>query len=383
MENLPDLETRIGHQFFDWMEKISWLKPSEDLYASELARDAGFDFAAEVNTPGGQKTLILIEAKHTIRPSDVDPLISKMWERYKENSFWSALRLAGISERTSPYLILAAPWLSPRTTRKISMKQDVGWFDLAGNAHIEFPGAYLHVEGIPNPFESKERTITWTSQHAQRVLRELLEPANIGRRWKQRDLASKNFSDVSLGTVNKVVKRLVESAYAEETPQGLRLTDPEGLLQDWARSDRPIHQAKRNYYTTLHGEGLQERLRELFSAHGSDSPDTAAPIALAGTSAASWFAPFLRTPSLCCYATPSGERALVNALQLQPADKGANVTVWITRRPDVFRHRIHLPNGLVTTSLIQTYLDLWVGGERSQEAAEHLLTHKLKPLWNE
>ncbi len=259
--------------------------------------------------------------------------------------------------------ILAAKWLSPRTTARIVAEGGVGWFDLVGNAHIEFPGAYLHAEGIPNPFKEKERTIAWTSQHAQRVLRELLAPDNCGRSWRQRELSTESFPNVSLGTANKVAKRLVDSAYAKETGKGLRLTDPAGLLRDWAGHYRPIHQSTRSYYTTLSGDGLQDRLRDLFESHRDSPPDSRATIALAGISAAVWFAPFLRSSLLCCYVTPAGERAMVQALELQPVEKGANVTLWVTPRSDAFRYRIHLPGGMTTTSLVQTYLDLCTVGE--------------------
>lgn len=83
------------------------------------------------------------------------------------------------------------------------------------------------------------------------------------------------------------------------------------------------------------------------------------------------------------YATPGGERAIIKEQELQPAEKGANVTLWITPSSDFYRYPIHLPNGITTTCLVQTYLDLQAGGERGREAAEHLLTQKLKPLWNE
>ena len=63
--------------------------------------------------------------------------------------------------------------------------------------------------------------------------------------------------------------------------------------------------------------------------------------------------------------------------------QGANVTLWVTPRSDAFRYRIHLPGGMTTTSLVQTYLDLCTVGERGREAAEHLLTQKLQPLWNQ
>lgn len=364
------------------MERVSWLKPSEDLHSTMVNPDLGFDIAAEVTTPAGERVLFLVLVKESIRPSDVATLVSRLRQRVESPEFRQRMGLAGFSNPDSrPYPVLAARWLSPRTAQRIADEQGVGWFDLVGNAHFDFPGGYLHAEGIPNPFESKERTITWTSDHAQRVLRVLLEPNHIGQSWKQRDLSMACFPNVSLGTVNKVAKRLIASAYAEETDQGIRLTDPEGLLRDWAANYRPIHQATRTFYTTLHGDTLQERLVKLFSDYRISPPDTTATFALAGSSAAVWFAPFVRTPSLCLYATPGGERVLIKELELQPAEKGANVTLWVTPRSDFYRYPIHLPNGITTTSLVQTYLDLQAGGERGKEAAEHLLTQKLKPLW--
>lgn len=293
--------------------------------------DLGFDFAAEVPTPSGEKVLFLVEIKKSIKPSDVAKLTYHLRRAAENPDFRKRMSLAGFSNTDSrPYLILAARWLSPRTAQRIADEQGVGWFDLVGNAHFDFPGGYLHAEGIPNPFKSKERTIAWTSDHAQRVLRVLLEPKHVSQSWKQRDLSMACFPNVSLGTVNKVAKRLMASAYAEETDQGLHLTDPEGLLRDWAAKYRPIHQATRIFYTTLHGDTLQERLEKICSDYRYSPPEPTATFALAGTSAATWFAPLVRTSSLCLYATPGGERALIKGLELQPAEKGANVTLWIT-----------------------------------------------------
>lgn len=383
-DHSEDFELQLSHRFWDWMEKVSWLKPTEDLYATMVEPSLGFDFAAEVATPSGEKVLILAELKKSIQPSDVVKLTHQLRRAAETPDFRQRMGLAGFSDTDARlYLVLAARWLSPRTVQRIADEQGVGWFDLVGNAHFDFPGCYLHAEGIPNPFESKERTIAWTSDHAQRVLRVLLEPNHMGRSWKQRDLSSACFPKVSLGTVNMVAKRLLAAAYAEETDQGLRLTDPEGLLRDWAAKYRPIHKSTRSFYTTYHGDALQERLAKLCRDYRSNPPDSIASFALAGTSAAIWFAPFVRNPSLCLYATPGAERVLIKELELQPVEKGGNVTLWTTPRADFYRYPIHLPNGITTTSLVQTYLDLWVGGERGKEAAEHLLTQKLKPLWNE
>ena len=383
-ENLPDLELQLSHRFVDWMERISWLKPTKDLYLPIMDPSVGIDIAAEVATPAGERVIFLVELKESIRPSDVAKLVSRLRQRMESSDFHKKMRSIDLSSPDArPYPVLASRWLSPRTVQRIADEQGVGWFDLVGNAHFDFPGGYLHAEGIPNPFESKERTIAWTSDHAQRVLRVLLEPKHVGQSWKQRDLSVACFPNVSLGTVNKVAKRLIASAYAEDTDQGLRLTDPEGLLRDWAANYRPIHQATRTFYTTLHGDALQERLVKLCRDYRISPPDSTATFALAGSSAAVWFAPFLRTPSLCLYATPGGERVLIKELELQPAEKGTNVTLWVTLRSDFYRYPIHLPNGITTTSMVQTYLDLHAAGERGKEAAEHLLTQKLRPLWNE
>lgn len=384
IEDVQNLESELSHRFWDWMEQVTWLKPTEDLYATMVDRDLGIDLAAEVKTPGGERIILVVEVKMKIQPSDVRPLIAKLRQCVDRPGFREGLANAGPFEPGARYYpILAARWLSPRTVQRIAEEKDVGWFDLVGNAHFNFPGCYIHAEGVPNPFSSKERTISWTSVHAQRVLRELLEPRNIGTHWKQRDLSMACFPKVSLGTVNKVAQRLVASAYAEETDQGLLLTDPAGLLRDWGAKYRPLQKATGSFYTTLHGDELTARLAKLCRDHRTDPPDTKATFALAGSSAAVWFAPFVRSPSLCLYTTPTGERALIEELDLQPVKKGANVTLWVTPSSDAFRYRIDLPNGITTTSMAQTYLDLQAMGERGKEAAEHLLTQKLKPLWDE
>ncbi len=322
--------------------------------------------------------------KQTIRPSEVRGIAERLRAMAGEEQFNETLRYAGdFDQSAEKYFVLAAPWISSRTTEVIRRETDFGWFDLAGNAHLNFPGAYLHAEGIPNPFKSKERTISWKSRHAQRVLRELLKPENMGLKWRQRSLSEACFPSVSVGTVNKVARRLIDFAYAEETDQGLHLTDPEGLLRDWAEHYQPIHQTTHSFYTTLHGEALHDRLRDTFQAHRHSPPDTRSSIAMAGTSAALWSAPFLRSSSLYCYATPSGERAMIEDLGLQATEKGANVELWITPRSGPFQDLIDLPNGVTTTSLLQTYLDLSASGERGREAAEHILSQKLLPQWNQ
>jgi len=65
-------------------------------------------------------------------------------------------------------------------------------------------------------------------------------------------------------------------------------------------------------------------------------------------------------------------------LQLAPVKAGANVIISEPKDDFIFQEAEEsLPN-IFCTSPTQTYLDLFVAGEREKEAAEHLLNHFLK-----
>jgi hypothetical protein len=112
-ENLPDLELQLSHRFWNWMERVSWLKPTEDLYATMVEPDLGFDFAAELDAPSGEKVLFVVLAKESIRPSDVATLVCRLRQRVETPEFRQRMGLAGFSNPDSrPYPVLAARWFS-------------------------------------------------------------------------------------------------------------------------------------------------------------------------------------------------------------------------------------------------------------------------------
>ena len=354
------------------METISWLKPTQDLLATLTGSNFHIDFAAGITTPGGEEVVLLVEMKQMLRPADVPSLADKL-ESYSE--------MSDFAEGSRIVPLVAAKWLSPRTQQELK-RAGLGWFDLAGNAHIEFPGVYLHVEGIDNPFKTKSHNIQWTSEHGQRVFRVLLDPKYCGHYWRQREIQEACVPQVSLGTVNKVVKNLVNEAYTVETTDGLLLRDPGGLLKQWAQHYSPFYQQARKCYTHLHGDALMESIREFCSGRENRFPTTETDFALAGLSAAKLFAPYVRDSTLYCYATPNAVEQLINQLDLQESPKGANVILWVTKQPDAFL-KAELIDNVYATNALQTYLDLWVGGERSREAAEFLYSQKLRELLEE
>ncbi|MEX2580582.1 MAG: type IV toxin-antitoxin system AbiEi family antitoxin [Verrucomicrobiales bacterium] len=364
------------------MEKISWLEPTEDLNATLVEPSDSVDFAAGIRVPGGETITLLVEMKESLRPSDV-PRVADQMRRYTGQGDFSErlyTRTGIRASRDRIVLLVGAKWLSPRTQEELR-RFDLGWFDLAGNAHIEFPGVYLHVEGVANPFKEKTPGIPWKSEHAQRVFRVLLDPGRRGHAWRQREIEEACVPKVSLGTVNKVAKKLVNEAYAEESEEGLVVRDASGLLKQWAQHYSPPYQRVRKFYTLLHGDALLDGLRDFCANRGNRFPSTETDFALAGLSAAKWQAPYVRDATLYCYGTPMAAEQLKERLELEESPEGANVIFWETAKPDPFLEAVEVSENLFATNPVQTYLDLSAGGERSREAAEFLFEHRLKQEW--
>lgn len=72
---------------------------------------------------------------------------------------------------------------------------------------------------------------------------------------------------VSVGQVSNVRKTLLDREWAAVGPDGLRLTVPRALLDDWRDNYEAPPAYQETYYTTLHGGELENRLRALIRAN--------------------------------------------------------------------------------------------------------------------
>ena len=111
----------------------------------------------------------------------------------------------------------------------------------------------------------------------------------------------------------------------------------------------------------------KRQVRELFNAIPQK-----AHVALASYSAAHWIAPYARTGTQFFYADRTGVGLLQKALELSSTAKGENVIVFRPKDEGIFSDLVEPVPGLRCTSPVQTYLDLSKGGQRGEEAAEHL-----------
>ncbi len=252
-----------------------------------------------------------------------------------------------------------APYLSEQS-QAVCREEGVGYLDFEGNARIAFDSVFIErkVEGKPDPERRALRSLF--KPKSARILRVLLNDPR--RAWRVTELAEA--AKVSIGLVSTIGSALRERDWADQSGQGMHLTDPSSLLDEWASNYAPPQGEEVRLYTHLHGKALAECLR------GSESKEGR--VVLASFSAADWYAPFVRQGTSYFYADEKGLATLQTLLDLSSPAKGANLVVRIPDEDGVLDDARVVAPGVVATSPVQTYLDLMISGDRGAEGASHL-----------
>ena len=261
-----------------------------------------------------------------------------------------------------------APYISP-AVRQLCKDRQVGYLDFAGNCLLQFSNVYIERSVAEVPPAARREINTIYKPKSARVLHLLL--SNVARQWKVQDLADK--SGVSLGQVSNIRKSLLERGWVSISKEGLKLTEPGALLDEWQTVYEGVKGQTDSYYTTLHGRALDDAIRHTLSREN----DYASSAILSSFSAADFIAPYTRTGKTYLYADEYGLKSVVEALGLKLAMNG-NVQITVPADYGPFLNTISPASDILCTSPVQTYLDLFVSGERGQDAAQHLREAKLQ-----
>lgn len=264
--------------------------------------------------------------------------------------------------------VFVAPYLSP-DARDLCNKNQVSYLDLEGNARIVFPGFFMLRSVASKPVSERRELRSLFKPKSAAVLRSLLR--SPARCWRVTELASASM--VSVGHVSNVCSNLLDRGWAERSDRGLFLVHPDGLLDAWRESYAPIAGARQSFYTPMHGDAFDAALR----VHGTALALDGLAI-LASFSAANWLAPYARTGTHFFYADQEGVERLRQCLNLSSAAKGENVVITVFDDLALFNDSVEVAPGIYCTSPVQTYLDLYVSGERAREAAEYLRQERLQ-----
>jgi Transcriptional regulator, AbiEi antitoxin, Type IV TA system len=345
------------HRAADALRQLLAQVPAIELLGIEheaYGSGRGADIVAHINA-FGRRHVLVCEVKSTGQPRHVRTGLLQLRDYMAHHA------QDGMPLFIAPYLSLDA--------QTLCREQGVGFLDFEGNARLIFDGVFIERQVASKPVAERRELKSLFKPKSAQVLRVMLrDPVHA---WRVSDLAQA--ADVSLGHVSNVRSSLLDREWAQVSSDGLFLSEPDGLLDEWRDAYEPPAGKGLTFYTTLHGSALEDVMRRAVNPHGGSGLAV-----LASFSAAHWLAPYGRTSTQYFYADETGLERLKSALKLSAASKGENVKVTVLKDYGLFRDTVEPAPGAICTSPVQTYLDLSDAGERGREAADHLRREKLR-----
>ena len=329
---------------------------SDISFINSINSDASFneskpDYIFHVETLLGRKKLY-VEIKDNGQPRYARALVEK---------------LSLFNETPENYWIFVAPFVSEKTGQLLR-ESGIGFVDFAGNCYISFEGVHIQKEGKKNPFLTKRKFKSLFKLKASRILRVLLSDPN--RPWKIEQLAKE--AQVSTGHVYNIKEELLDREWAHFDNKGLKLDEPESLLQEWCNEYQAEEKPCTNFYSLLAPSELETRIK-------MSCNDLKVRYALSGLAGAFRLAPFVRYHRVTFYLEDKIDE-LAKIMDLKSVTSGENVTV-ITPLDDGVFYNLDRIGEMPVVSPIQLYLDLNMLGDRGKEAAEFIFKQVIEPRW--
>ena len=303
----------------------------------------------------GRTIRYLVEEKHHLRHQDVAVVVAQM-QRLR-----AALPRAYANDR----LLLLAPYIR-RQQAAVLERAPVDYLDLAGNAHLEFPGLFVHVEGRK---PDNERTAAPRRPHKgwiKTVMAILVQPALANAPY--RVLAV--HAGVALGTIAGCMHDLAARGLLLTRKGGRRVTDREALMALWVQAYidglRPRLTQRRLQVRAQAKAELRTRLQTVLTKQGHRW-------AVTGADAAEQRTHYFRAEETEIYAPTNAfdDRATQRALVAQPTLRGGNLLVIEPPGPLATPDRT--VDAVPAAPDILVYAELrYRGTEQALEAAELL-----------
>jgi hypothetical protein len=289
---------------------------------------------------------LAVEAKRSLGPRDVAGL------------FGSIGRTLRALSPNIPILVVT-PWLSPRT-RELLAAEGINYLDLTGNAlvRLENPALFIQSQGAdrdPSPTPRAKARVR--GPKAARLIRALVD---VRPPYGVRDLAEA--TGLAPGYVSRLLDALDDDALVERTKRGqVESVDIASLLRRWAESYELFGSNDAQPYLAARGaEDALGRFPDLPTAR----------TAVTGSFAAVRLSPVAAPALLTAYC--SDVNAVANALDLIPADQGANVVLLRPFDPIVWE-RTEEEYGVRYVAPSQAAVDCLTGNGRMPAEGEALI----------
>jgi len=224
---------------------------------------------------------VSIELNTRINRRQIDALVN-IPERTFLLEFKANSNLAGISsaiqklrelEDLAPHVVpLLAVRYMTAGGRKYCEEASINWMDLAGNAQIQAPGLYVHVEGRANTHKQTGRPGGVFAPKSSRIARWLL--THHDSYWSQRQIAENTSMDE--GFTSRIVGRLESSGYIRRNVDGqIRVSNPDLMLDAWAEEyDFFKHQVYRGHMPARSSQELLQTIPTTLTQVGWETAAT-------------------------------------------------------------------------------------------------------------
>jgi hypothetical protein len=243
-----------------------------------------------------------VEAKRSFEPRDVERLLPGLSRTLRS--------LAG-----NVPLLVVAMWLSART-QELLREEGINYIDLTGNAWIrlDYPAVFVRNIGATRNPEPREREPARVrGPKAGRLVRTLID---VCPPYGVRELA--DAAELAPGYVSRLLDALDRDALVDRSRKGeVVAVDYPALLRRWVETYDVLRSNEARRFIAPEGTGK--------SLENLKSIQTMGIVAVTGSFAAVRFAPVAAPALLLAYV--ENVPAVIDVLNLLPADEGANVVL--------------------------------------------------------
>jgi len=318
-----------------------------------------FDGVVTWKTPKGPLRYLVEEKRH-LRHQDIGVVVEQLNRRRADLP----------AEHADDRLLLLAPHVRPQHAAVLE-RAGIDYLDLAGNAHLQAPGLFVHVEGRQLPKEPATAPGRPQKGWIKTVMALLIRPALANAPY--RALAEQ--ADVALGTIAACMTDLTARGLLLDAKAGRKLVDRQALVALWVQAYveglRPKLKERRLQLRAQDKTDIWKRLGTVLRARGQ-------PWALTGADAGERRNHFFHAEETEIYAPIRivEDRDVQKALVAQPAIRGGNLLV--IEPPGPLAMAEETPAAIALTPDLLAYAELrYRGTGQALEAADLLLPRVL------
>jgi hypothetical protein len=314
-----------------------------------------------IGKAAGKAVRYLVEEKRHLRYQDIGVIVEQLNRR--------------AADQPRPYaadkVLLLAPHVRPQQAAVLE-HAGIDYLDLAGNAHLQAPGLFVHVEGRQPPKEPMPAPGRPHKGWIKAIMAVLIQPALVNAPYR----ALADQADVALGTLAGCMNDLAARGLLRAGKNGRKVIDRATLVALWVQAYieglRPKLRERRFQVRADEKEEIWTRLQVVFAGRGQ-------PWALTGADAAERRTRLFRAEETEIYAPIQTveDRGIQKALVAQPAARGGNLLV--IELPGPLAIPKELDEGLPIVPDLLAYAELrYRATGQALEAAELLLPKVLE-----